>query len=211
MARILWRSSPWPISFLAYSSRPISDWVIAILSSVASFGIPKFDVKKFQLFVAFTLDLIWRCRNLSIHEGVQPSPIKAIHQISCSFNFHLEAWNDIALPALWLLPTADWVKGNFDVAVKGSFVVAAAIISDERGDIVGAATQKLHCTDALQGEALAALLASRLAASLSCILVVLEGDALLVVLAINNSSLFSSWNFANCIADVSLVLSSFQS
>jgi hypothetical protein len=31
-----------------------------------------------------------------------------------------------------------------------------------------------------------------------------------VVLAINNPSLFSSWNFANCIADVSLVLSSFQ-
>ena len=42
-------------------------------------------------------------------------------------------------------------------------------------------------------------------------MVVLEGDALLVVLAINNPSLFSSWDFANCLADVSLILSSFQS
>ena len=39
----------------------------------------------------------------------------------------------------------------------------------------------------------------------------LEVDALLVVLAINNLPLFSSWTFANCIADVNLVLVSFQS
>jgi hypothetical protein len=122
---------------LAYSSEPISDWVIAILSPVSSFGIPKYDVRNFQLFVALTLDLIWRCRNLLIHKGVQPSPIKAIHQISCSYKFHLEARNVIALPALWLPPTIGWVKVNFDVAVKGSFAVAAAVISDERGDIVG--------------------------------------------------------------------------
>jgi hypothetical protein len=211
LARILWRYSPWPISFLAYSSKPISKWVIVVLSPVSSFGIPKYNVRKFQLFVALTLDLIWRFMNLLIHKGVQPSPIKAIHQISCSYKFHLEAWNVIALPALWLPPAVGWVKVNFEVAVKGSFAVAATVISDERGDIVGAATQKLHCTDALQGETHAALLAICLAESLGCRLVVLEGDALLVALAINNHSLFSSWNFANCLADVSLVLSSFQS
>jgi hypothetical protein len=60
----------------------------------------------------------------------------------------------------------------------------------------------------LEGEALAAWLATRLAVSQGCRLFALEGDALLVVLAINNLSLFFSWNFANCIADVSLVLSS---
>jgi hypothetical protein len=32
-----------------------------------------------------------------------------------------------------------------------------------------------------------------------------------VILAINNPPLFSSWNFANCLADIRLVLSSFQS
>jgi hypothetical protein len=104
LARILWRSSPWPISFLAFSSRPISDWITAVLSPVESFGIPKFDFRNFQLFVALTLDHIWRCRNLLIHEGLQPSPLKAIHQISCSYNFHLEAWKSNDLPALWLPP-----------------------------------------------------------------------------------------------------------
>jgi hypothetical protein len=51
LARILWRSSPWPLSLLAFSSRPISDWVMALLSLVAAFGIPKVDVHKFQLLL----------------------------------------------------------------------------------------------------------------------------------------------------------------
>jgi hypothetical protein len=211
LARILWRSLPWPISFLAYSSRPISDWIAAILSPVEAFGITKSDSRNFQLFIALTLDQIWRCRNLLIHEGVLPSPIKIIHQVSCSFKFHLEAWNSKVLPALWLPPAKGWVKLNFDVAVKGSFSVAATVVSDEKGDVLNAATQKLHGSDALQGEAHAALLAVRLADSMGCKLITLEGDALLVILAINNPPLFSSWNFANCLADISLVLSSFQS
>jgi hypothetical protein len=84
-------------------------------------------------------------------------------------------------------------------------------MSDEKGDILSAATQKLHSTNALQGEAHAALLAIRLADSMGCRLVALEGDALIVILAINNPLLFSSWNFANCLADISLILSSFHS
>jgi hypothetical protein len=104
-----------------------------------------------------------------------------------------------ALPSLWTAPAAGWIKGNFDVAVRGSYVVAAAVLSDEKGAMVGAATQRLYCSDALQGEALAALLTARLATSFGCNFFSLEGDALLVVLASNNPSIFSSWTFANCI------------
>jgi hypothetical protein len=104
-----------------------------------------------------------------------------------------------------------WIKGNFDVTVKGSFAVAATVLSDERGAIVGATMMKLHCPDALQGEAFVALLTTRLVVSLGCNLLSLEEYAFLVVLAINNHTLFSFWNFANCISDISLVSSSFQS
>ena len=179
MARILWRSSPWPISFLAYSTMSISVWVVDILSPVAAFCIPKSEVRKFHLFVTLMLDLIWRCRNILIHEGVQPSPIRASHQLSYSFKFHLKAWNDLVLPVLWLPPTAGWVKGNFDIAAKDSYSVVVAVISDENGDIVGAVTQKLQCTNALQGEALVALLTAHLAASLGYKLLAWEGDVLL--------------------------------
>jgi hypothetical protein len=100
------------------------------------------------------------------------------------------------------------VKGNFDVTVKGSFAVAAVVISDDMGNIIGAATQKLISIDVLQGEASAALLAARLAVFSRCDKLMLEDDALLVVLAINNPSFFSL-TFANCFSDISLVLSSF--
>jgi hypothetical protein len=96
------------------------------------------------------------------------------------------------------------VKANFDVAVKNSFAMAAAVLSDDLGNIVVAASQKLVSTNVLQGEAAAALLA----VFFCCDQLLLEGDALLVVLAINNPPLFSSWCFAHCISDISLVLSS---
>jgi hypothetical protein len=146
----------------------------------------------FQLYVVLILDSIWRCRNILIHDGVQPSPSKVFYELSCTFNKHLKAWRDAALPSLWIALTAGWIKGNFDV-------VAAAVLSDEKGAIVGAAPQRLYCSDALQGEALAALLTARLATSFGCNFFSLEGDALLVVLASNNPSIFSSWTFANCI------------
>ena len=77
--------------------------------------------------------------------------------------------------------------------------MVAAVLSDENGAIVVATAHRLNYSDALQREALAALLTSRLAATFGCNFFSLEGDALLVVLAINNPSLFSSWKFANCI------------
>ena len=154
----------------------------------------------------------WRCGNILIHEGVQPSPSKVFYELSSTFNKHLQAWSEATLPFLWIAPAAGWIKGNFDVAVRGSFVVAAAaVLSDENGAIVAAATQRLNCTDALQGEALVALLTSRLAASIGCNFFSLEGDALLVALAINNPSLFSSWTFAHCISDIHVVVAFFQS
>jgi hypothetical protein len=94
------------------------------------------------------------------------------------------------------------------MAVKHSFVVAVAVLSDEFGNIIAAASKKLVSTDVMQKEAAATLLAVRLAAFSRCDHLLLEGDALLVVLAINNPPLFSSWCFAHCISNISLVLSS---
>jgi hypothetical protein len=52
------------------------------------------------------------------------------------------------------------IKGNFDVAMRGSLAIAAIVISDDNGSIFAATTLKLSSADALQGEAHAALLAA---------------------------------------------------
>ena len=198
-AIFLWRSSPWSLSISDLCSRPIAGWILAIIFPVAILGILKVDVWKFQLYAALILDSIWRCKNILIHDGVQPSPSKVFYELSCTFNKHLKAWKDVALPSLWIALATDWIKGNFDVSLRGSFAVAATMLSDENCAIVAAATQRLNCIDALQGKALATLLTYRLVASFGCNFFSLEGDALLVVLAINNPSLFSPWTFAHCI------------
>lgn len=211
LARILWRSSSWPLFPSAFASRHISDWILAIIFPVKMLAIPKYEVRKFQLFASLTLDFIWMARNKLIHDGIQSSPAKAIKQISYTLGLHCQAWSDSILPSIWTPPFAGCIKGNFNVAVHGDFAVAAAVISDENGNIILAFTQKLSYSDALLGEASTALLTSQLATSSGCGNLFLEGDALLIILAINNPHLFSSWSFANCISDISLVFSSFHS
>jgi hypothetical protein len=67
------------------------------------------------------------------------------------------------------------IKGNFDVVMRGSLAVAAAVISDDNGSIFATATLELSSTDALQGEAHAAILAARLVVYSGFVLFCLRG------------------------------------
>ena len=118
------------------------------------------DLKKFQLFAAITLDNIWRAKNILVHDGVEPVPSKTAFQISSSLEHHLTAWRDSASPSIWVPPLIGWLKGNFDVAIHGSFSVALGVIKDAFGNIIMAVTYKFPSIDALAREAFAALLTS---------------------------------------------------
>ncbi|GLT59036.1 hypothetical protein SLA2020_318810 [Shorea laevis] len=129
LARILWRSSPWPILISVFSAKPISEWILAVIHPKETLGIPISDIRKFQLFAALTMDFIWMARNKLVHEDIQPTPSSAIRQIFSSLDSHCAAWRDAALPSLWSPPPVGHIKGNFDVAVNGSFAVAAALLA----------------------------------------------------------------------------------
>jgi hypothetical protein len=149
LAKFLWRCSPCPFSILAFSTRPISDWVLAILSPMAALGIPKLEVRKFQHFAVLTLDFIWRARNQLVHEGIQPFSSKAIIQISLNLNHHISAWRDLTLPSLWTPLIVGYFKPNFYVATRGSFVVVAVVIINDMGIVLVAATHKLSSIEVL--------------------------------------------------------------
>ena len=103
-----------------------------------------------------------------------------------------------ASPFLWFPLAVGWLKWNFYVGVHGSFSVAVGVIRNASENIIMAVTHKLPSTDALTGEVFVTLLTSRKAASLTNDNNYIENDALLVVLAINNPSIFFSWCLANC-------------
>jgi hypothetical protein len=71
-ARILWRSSSWPINTDAFCNQPISEWIAAILNPSQVLAVPSLDSRKFQLHAAITLDHIWFVRNHLVHNDVQP-------------------------------------------------------------------------------------------------------------------------------------------
>jgi hypothetical protein len=203
-------SSPWPNFYAGFSNRPISDWVLAILFPCEKLDIPIHDARRFQLFGSITMHLLWFSRNRLIHDVVIPSPSKVLHQILFTLDKHILVWKDRSSPSLWFPPLLGSFKGNFNVAIKGSFSVAAATISDSSGSIILAATEHLYSSDVLLGEATAALLATWLVATLGLVDFTLEGDSLLVTLAINSPSSFSSWCFCNIVSDISVLLSSFS-
>jgi len=151
---------------------------------VIFFGILLLD--RIVLFVTLTSYLIWFSRNKLIHDVVIHSPSKVLHQILFTMDKHILAWNDKSLPSLWAPPLLGPIKENFDVVVRGSSVVAA--------------TQELFSSDVLLGEASTALLATWLAVLAGFDSFPLEGDALLVILAIKESySFFVLELFKYCI------------
>jgi hypothetical protein len=83
-------------------------------------------------------------------------------------------------------------------------------ISNSDGEIILAATQKFFIIDILIGEAYDALLTTRLATSVG-LRNFLLGDALLVIIAVNQPHIFYFWHFAPYISDINLELSVFQS
>jgi hypothetical protein len=103
---------------------------------------------------------------------------------------------------LWAPPPLGSYKVNFDVAIRSSLVVAAATLRNHQGVFLAVNSLKLPSMEANLGEAHAALLAVRLAVSYGCQSLVIEGDSLVTILAINDPSLFSGWCIDPVLADI---------
>ena len=172
--------------------------------------VPLANIRRFQIFAALVLDTIWFARNKLIHNNIQPVPAKTVQQLRITHEYHISAWQVSALSSLWS-PPQPCVKGNFDVAICGNFAVTAAVISDSSEEIICAATEKLFSSYALSRKASTALLGFRLATSSGFNNLMLEEDALLVILAMNKLHIFAIWQFAPIVLDLRLELSSFQS
>ena len=149
------------------------------------------------------MDLIWLSKNKLIHKATHPEPAIEMH---FTLGFHPLAWHNVSLPSLWLPPRVGSIKENFDVAIKSNVALAAAVLSD----FGVAVTLKLHSSEFLR-EGTAALLSTRLAQFTGMNVFSLEGNALMVILAVNwPYFFFASWHFVYVIFDISVDFSLFQ-
>lgn len=128
--------------------------------------------------------------------------------VKSTIGHHLSAWQSASGEAVWVPPPVGSYTVNFDVAIRPDFAVAAATLRDHEGAFIAVNSLKLPSMDAGLGEAHAALLAVRLAVSCGCSPLVIEGDSLVTVMAINNPTLVSDWSIEPLISDILLNLHS---
>jgi hypothetical protein len=149
------------------------------------------------------MDQIWCARNNKVHNNVFPDIPCVLGKIQRSISNHLRAWSDLEQCDSWCCPPLGAFKLNFDVAVRSSYMVAGAVISDHEGEMIFASAKLLPLLDINAGEAQAALLALEVASQLPRhSRVFLEGDSLITILAINNPISCSEWSSVSVIKDV---------
>ncbi|XP_041001018.1 uncharacterized protein LOC121246799 [Juglans microcarpa x Juglans regia] len=108
----------------------------------------------------------------------------------------------------WQPPDTDWIKINWDVAVRerGNRLGVGIVVRDSEGDILASYMQPLHfCSQAEIAEARGLISAVKLCKELSLQRVIFEGDSLQVVNAVKQNA--QSYGMLQCtVNDVYLIL-----
>ena len=172
-----------------------------ILNASHRLGIQKEEEPKFILFTFILCDQIWCSRNKKFFENEPVSPNILASQISTRYLTHLFAWSleeeKNSSCSRWSPPLQEWIKVNFDVAVKENASFASIVARSQDGNIIQAWKEKFPPSSPLWAEANAALLTIKSCAELNFNNVIFEGDALMVIDAINSKSCDELWEISS--------------
>jgi hypothetical protein len=154
-------------------------------------------------------DLLWYSRNQALHKAVIPKVTKLAANIKRVSYEHFKAWSSKLQPVkeVWSKPPQGFYKINFDAAIREDFSTQATVCRNSNGEIIQILTQVRPSCSPIYGEALAAQLASHLAASLQLDHFIIEGDSAIVILSIQNPALRIDWHIEHVICET---LSNFQ-
>jgi ribonuclease HI len=197
-ARIVWRHSFWPLDSTKFNFSSMVDWIKLIVSPCHSLGIPTADCHKFQIFALVACDILWYYRNQAFHHGSNFEARNVSLHINKIALEHFRAWQSISSAPLenWIPPAPNWVKINFDTAIRNSFSAQAAVCRNLDGKILHLSSLISSPCTVNEGEALAAQLAISLACSLNFDRFILEGDSAVVIQALNQTSSISDWRIS---------------
>jgi hypothetical protein len=131
-------------------------------------GVPPVETHRFQILPAVACDYLWFSRNKAYHDGIIPNALSISTTINRISLEHYYAWTTKfdKTPAVWKSPSPPYFKINYDTAIRATFSAQAAVCRDSTGSIIKCISLISSPCSPLYGEALAALLAFRLATSL---------------------------------------------
>jgi hypothetical protein len=157
---------------------------------------------KFQNFASVACDILWFYRNKAFYDGISfdaRSVSAHVNKISLE---HFSAWHSkLQVPVEKWIPPLNWVKINFDIAIRDSFSVQAVVCCNSEGQIIHMLSQISPSCSPNVGETLAAQLAIFLAASLLLDRFILKGDSKVVVLALQHLDSPLDWRISLIIFD----------
>jgi hypothetical protein len=187
----------------AFHFPSLMDWITFILSPGRSLGIPSEEQHKFQIYASVACDILWFYKNKALHDDVSfdaRSVSAHINKISLE---HYLAWHPTTQDSveIWSPPPPNWIKINFDTAIRDSFSVQATVCRDSRGRILHLSSHISSPCSPNVGEACAALLACSVANSNSFDKFILEGDSEVVVHALQNPNSIRDWRISSVILD----------
>jgi hypothetical protein len=138
-----------------------------------------------------------------VHEGIIPNILQLANTIKKTALAHSATWKPTPMPITesWTPPAIGSFKINFDTAIRDNFSAQAAVCRDHSSSIISACSQISPSCDPIYGEALAALLAATLAASLKLNFFSIEGDSLIVISALQAPTPVHNWQIERVIAD----------
>ncbi|KAF5449887.1 hypothetical protein F2P56_030288 [Juglans regia] len=165
--------------------------------------------------LAFTFKQLWLRRNKWIFETRFSSPQQVLNLVSTSILDLLMARcpqrqksNQVQPPLQWSKPPLDSFKVNWDAAIDKTHcrVGIGVVVKDCKGLVTATLrSSRASFPNPLPGEALAALRAVQFCIELGLTNIILEGDSMIVVKAINGRE--DSWNSSSLICqDIKLLL-----
>ena len=191
----------------------MSQWVKLMVKPEIVLGIHGEKAKEFTLLAALTSDIIWMERNRIRIDGGHMDPMLISSKVSRSFKEHKSAWQSISSSIYqsqsWSPPPRGWVKCNFDAAVKENMLVYAMVVRDEEGSILKAWAQEDVAGGPLWAKAKVALFPIICSKQAGFKKLILEGDSLIVVNAINDLKGVHPWVIGPIVEDILLHLTFF--
>nr|XP_023917825.1 uncharacterized protein LOC112029377 [Quercus suber] len=192
----------------------IIDWVKMIINPKLGLDLEGEEAKDFQLYAAILCDQIWLTMNKARMEGIKNNPEQVARQVYKTYEEHKNAWrnqsNKPPKDSIWSPPPLNWIKINFDVAIKEDKASVAAVARDQRGKFIAAWTEQLEQIEPLLGEAKAAWLAINKAAEEGFKRIILEGDALNIIGPLKNKAVGSHWRIKAVLEDILFLVKYFD-
>jgi hypothetical protein len=144
-------------------------------------------------------------RNKAFHDDIAFDALQLSRNVNKVSMEHLVAWKSVPTNSVdekWIPPPPSIFKINFDTTIRGSFSLQAAISRNHNGQIIQQVTQVSQPCHQNMGEALFARLAVSLAISLRLNHFIIEGDSLIVILALQDPSFTQDWRISSTIESI---------